>query len=411
MPRATHNALAMRRHRGIISAAMSDVVNAKTLSLCCLTLAAGLSECAMMAILPETAAGLGVSLSQAGQYISAYALGVCVGAPLLALCLTQWPPKRILLLLALIVFAGNSCTGLSPNHATMVALRFVSGLPHGAVFGMATIVAERIAVPGKVSGTVAVAIQGICVSNVFCVPLCALLAQGVGWSSAFLFIGSWGLLSLLLIARFIPRLPSGRARHGAGMFLFLRRPMPWLLLALTLLTNNGYFCFYSYVKPYLTEAVGLPSAAVAPVLLLGGVGMCVGTWLSGRCADRYSPERTGLGMLVLIFLCLVAAFALPQCGGLAIGAVALMSLGVFGVALCWQVLILRYARGSELLGAASIQMAFNGGNALGAYLGGLPLDMGLGVEFTALPGILSLLPVFPLLVLMRRATAGRRAKR
>ena len=386
---------------------MSDVVNAKTLSLCCLTLAAGVSECAMMAILPETAEGLGVSLPQAGQYISAYALGVCAGAPLFALGVAQWPPKRILLLLAAVLMIANTCTGLSPNHGTMLLLRFLSGLPHGAVFGMATIVAERIAAPGKVSATVAAAVQGICVSNVFCVPLTSILAQYIGWSSAFFFIGLWGLISLLMVARYIPQLPATPMRRGADMFRFLGQPLPLLLLAMTLLTNNGYFCFYSYVKPYLTSAVGLPASAVSPILLIGGVGMCAGTWLSGRLADRRTPEWAAMLMLLLIFASLLTTWLLPRCIPAALAGVVLMSLGVFGVALCWQVLILRYARGAELMGAAAIQMAFNGGNALGAWFGGLPLEQGLGVEYTALPGLISLLPVFPLFALLLICTRRR----
>ncbi len=365
---------------------MSDTVNAKILSLSCGTLALGLAECAMMAILPESAAGLGVSIPAAGQYVSAYALGVCAGAPLVSALTADWPLKRILLLLAWMIMLFNFATAFSGSHGAMLATRFLSGLPHGAFFGTASIVAERLAARGKEARTIAVVLLGISASNVIGVPVASWIAHAVSWRAAFGLNALWGLATLVAIWRTIPELPAMPRRAGASQFAFLRRPAPWLLLAVTLLTNNGYFCLYSYVKPYFTEVAGLSVGSVSLWLLLAGLGMCAGTWLCGKGADRFTPGRTAMLFLLLEAGALAGAFLLGANPVCAVACACLMSLCDFGVSLCWQVLILRHARGGEMAGAAAIQIAFNGGNALGAWCGGIPLSHGFPPQYAALPG-------------------------
>lgn len=366
---------------------MSDTVNAKIISLSCGTLALGLAECAMMAILPEAAAGLHVSIPQAGRYISAYAAGVCVGAPLISLLTGNWPLKRILLLLACMIMAGNFATALSSSHSMMLALRFVAGLPHGAFFGMGSIVAEKLAVRGKEAQTVSTMLMGISAANVIGVPVASLLAHFFAWQLAFLFTGCWGAATLLLIYRYVPYLPPLPNQGMRGQFAFLKRPAPWLLLFVTLCANCGYFCLYSYIKPYLTTVSGIPAAMVSFVLLAAGGAMCFGTWICGRSSDRITPARTALSVLALLLVGLAGAFFLGKSPMAACLCACLVSGCVFGVGLCWQVMILQHARGGEMIGVAAIQIAFNAGNALGAWLGGIPIDWGYGAQFAAIPGI------------------------
>lgn len=366
---------------------MSDTVNAKILSLSCGTLALGMAECAMMAILPEAAHGLGVSIPTAGQYISAYAIGVCVGAPLISLTTGNWPPKRILLLLATLILIGNLLTSLSTTHGMMLGMRFLAGIPHGAFFGTGSIVAERLAVRGKEGQTVATMLMGISGANVVGVPLAAMLVHWFSWPAAFILTAAWGLATLIMIHRFVPELPPLPNKGAKGQFAFLKRPAVWLLLAVTLLANNGYFCFYSYIKPYLTQVSGFSIPTVSGLLLLAGISMCLGNWLCGLGSDRFTPARTAMACMLLLLAGLTCAFFFGHIRVLAALSACLVSGCIFGVGLCWQVLILRYVRGGEMMGVACIQIAFNGGNALGAWCGGIPLHHGLPPQYAATPGI------------------------
>lgn len=385
---------------------MSDTVNGKILSLSCGTLALGMAECAMMAILPEAAAGLGVSIPTAGQYISAYAAGVCVGAPLLAMTTGHWPLRRILLLLAWMMMLGNLATAFSTGHGTMLGMRFLAGLPHGAFFGTGSIVAERLAARGKAGQTVAVMLMGISAANVIGVPLAVMLVHWFCWQAAFLLTALWGLATLILVAYYVPILPALPHRGVRGQFAFLRRPAPWFLLGVTLLANLAYFCFYSYVKPYLTQVAGFGVGSVSVILLLAGVAMCTGNWLCGKGCDRFTPTRTAMAALLLLLAGLSTAFLAGRTPWAAVLATCTVSGCIFGVGLCWQVMILRHARGGEMIGVAAIQMAFNGGNALGAWCGGIPLAKGFPPQYAALPGLcFALIAVFLLSLLLWREEA------
>lgn len=370
---------------------MSDTANRRILSLSCGTLTLGLAECAMMAILPETAIGLGVSIPTAGEYISAYALGVCVGAPVISVLTKSWSLKRILIMLAWMMLLGNLLTAFSINHGMMLLLRFVSGLPHGAFFGASSIVAERLSVRGKEAQTTAVMLMGISASNVIGVPIASLLAHYFSWHASFVFTGIWGGVTLLAVHCLIPPLPAMSQNTGRSPFVFLKKPAPWLLLGATLLANSGYFCFYSYIKPFFTEVAQFNVNIVSVWLFLAGISMCAGTWLCGKYSDRVSPGRTAIVCLILLSFGLLGIFFYGTIPTIAVLCTCIVSGCVFGVGLCWQVLILKHARGGEMMGTACIQIAFNGGNALGAFLGGLPLQFGLSPAYTAVPGFILLL--------------------
>ena len=237
------------------------------------TLALGMAEFVMMGILPDVARDLGVSIPRAGDLISAYAIGVCVGAPATVLIARKRALKGILLALAALIVLGNVCASLAPDFWVLLAMRFVSGLPHGAFFGVGSIVAERVADPGHKTQAVSIMILGMTVANLFCVPLGTYLGSYLSWRLAFGMVGLWGIMALLLIARWVPALPALPDTGLKGQFRFLGSRAPWLILLATLLANGGVFCWYSYVTPTMTRVAGIPGQAMTAVMMVAGLGM------------------------------------------------------------------------------------------------------------------------------------------
>ena len=350
------------------------------------TLALGMAEFVMMGILPDVARDLGVSIPRAGDLISAYAIGVCVGAPATVLIARKRALKGILLALAALIVLGNVCASLAPDFWMLLAMRFVSGLPHGAFFGVGSIVAERVADPGHKTQAVSIMILGMTVANLFCVPLGTYLGSYLSWRLAFGMVGLWGIMALLLIARWVPALPALPDTGLKGQFRFLGSRAPWLILLATLLANGGVFCWYSYVTPTMTRVAGIPGQAMTAVMMVAGLGMLVGNLAGGHLSDRFSPERVARFIQGMICLLLVGIFFAARIDWLVIPLMFLTTASLFGVSSPQQLLILENAPGGEMLGAASIQIAFNLGNALGAYFGGLPISFGLGPQYAALPG-------------------------
>ena len=350
------------------------------------TLALGMAEFVMMGILPDVARDLGVSIHRAGDLISAYAIGVCFGAPATVLIARKRALKGILLALAALIVLGNVCASLAPDFWMLLAMRFVSGLPHGAFFGVGSIVAERVADPGHKTQAVSIMILGMTVANLFCVPLGTYLGSYLSWRLAFGMVGLWGIMALLLIARWVPALPALPDTGLKGQFRFLGSRAPWLILLATLLANGGVFCWYSYVTPTMTRVAGIPGQAMTAVMMVAGLGMLVGNLAGGHLSDRFSPERVARFIQGMICLLLVGIFFAARIDWLVIPLMFLTTASLFGVSSPQQLLILENAPGGEMLGAASIQIAFNLGNALGAYFGGLPISFGLGPQYAALPG-------------------------
>ncbi len=350
------------------------------------TLALGMSEFVMMGILPDIALSLGVSIPEAGHLISAYALGVCFGAPLTVFVARTRPLKHILLVLAGLIVAGNLCAAAAPNYWTLMAMRFVSGLPHGAFFGVGSIVAERVADPGKRAGAVSVMIVGMTVANLFGVPLGTYISHALTWRATFAIVAVWGAVALLLIRMWVPALPALPDTGLRGQFRFLRSLAPWLVLLSVMLGNGGIFCWYSYVGPLMVRTSGFAADDLTLVVMLAGFGMFAGNIVGGRYADRFTPERVVCCTLGVACLALLAIFFGAQVRDLSLALMCLTAACLFCVSSPQQLLILENSRGGEMLGAALVQVAFNLGNALGAYCGGLPIERGLDYRYTALPG-------------------------
>ena len=348
------------------------------------TLGLGIAEFVMMGILPDVAKDLGISIPTAGHFISAYALGVCVGAPVLTLA-RKYPLKHILLILVTLIMVGNTCAALAPNYWVLLAARFISGLPHGAYFGVGSIVAERLADKGKGSEAVSIMIAGMTIANLFGVPLGTSLSTMLSWRATFLLVGIWGIVILYYIWRWVPHVEGLQDTGFKGQFRFLKTPAPWLILGATALGNGGVFCWYSYVNPMLTTVSGFSAESITPLMILAGFGMVIGNLISGRLADRYTPGKVGTAAQASICLVLLLIFFLSPYKWMAAILMCLCTAGLFAVSSPEQILIIRVAKGGEMLGAACVQVAFNLGNAIGAYVGGLAVHE--GYRYPALTGV------------------------
>ena len=256
------------------------------------TLGLGIAEFTMMGILPYVATDLGISIPVAGHFISAYALGVCFGAPMLLLARKR-PLKQILLVLMSLMIVGNICASMAPNYWVLLLGRFVSGLPHGAYFGVASIVAGKLADKGRSSEAVSIMIAGMTVANLFGVPLGTSLSHTLSWRATFLLVGAWGLITLYYIWRWVPQVEGLKDTGFKGQFRFLKKPAPWFILGATALGNGGVFCWYSYITPLLTEVSGFSADSITALMVLAGFGMVAGNLVSGRMSDRYTPGKVG----------------------------------------------------------------------------------------------------------------------
>lgn len=348
------------------------------------TLGLGIAEFVMMGILPDVAKDLGISIPVAGHFISAYALGVCVGAPVLILA-RKHPLKHILLALVTLMMVGNTCAALAPNYWVLLLARFISGLPHGAYFGVASIVAEKLADKGKGSEAVSIMIAGMTIANLFGVPLGTSLSNSISWRVTFLLVGCWGVIILYYIWRWVPHVEGLKDTGFKGQFRFLKTPAPWLILGATALGNGGVFCWYSYINPLLTEVSGFTAESITALMVLAGFGMVVGNLVSGRLSDRYTPGKVGTTVQATICIVLLLIFFLSPYPWLSALLMCLCTAGLFAVSSPEQVLIIRVAKGGEMLGAACVQVAFNLGNAIGAYVGGLAISG--GYRYPALAGV------------------------
>ena len=348
------------------------------------TLGLGIAEFVMMGILPNVARDLQISIPTAGHFISAYALGVCVGAPVLTLA-RKYPLKHILLVLVTLIMIGNICAALSPSYWMLLISRFISGLPHGAYFGVGSIVAERLADKGKSSEAVSIMIAGMTIANLFGVPLGTSLSTMLSWRATFLLVGLWGIVILYYIWRWVPHVEGLKDTGFKGQFRFLKTPAPWLILGATALGNGGVFCWYSYINPMLTNVSGFSAESITPLMILAGFGMVMGNLISGRLSDRYTPGKVGTVAQALICIMLLLLFFLSPYKWAAALLMCLCTAGLFAVSSPEQVLIIRVAKGGEMLGAASVQVAFNLGNAIGAYAGGLAISE--GYRYPALTGV------------------------
>lgn len=338
----------------------------------------GLTEFVIMGLLPEVAADFGVTEATAGWLISGYALSVVVGALLLTAATTRLPRTPVLIGLLVLFIAGNVLTALSPDYGVAMAGRIVAALSHGAFFGIGSVVAADLVVPEKKARAIAIMFTGLTAANVFGVPFGTFLGQQFGWRSTFWVISVIGVVALVGIAALV------RAPRSAGSAVSLRQELSafrsgqvWLSLLVTILAYGGMFGAFTYIAYTLTSVTGFAPAAVPWLLVLFGLGLVAGNAIGGRLADR-SVDRTLLWFIAALAVVLVAFGLLAWSQPATMVILVLMGGFGFGTVPALQSRIMHYAGGAPTLASGANIGAFNVGNALGAWAGGVGISAGLG---------------------------------
>ncbi|MFD5598519.1 MFS transporter [Leucobacter sp. NPDC058333] len=365
----------------------------------------GLTEFVIMGLLPEVATDLGVTEAAAGWLISGYALAVVVGALGLTAATTRLPRKPVLLGLIVLFIIGNVVTALATGYELAMLGRVIAALSHGAFFGIGAVVAASLVAPGKQGSAIAIMFTGLTAANVFGVPFGTFLGQQFGWRATFWVISVIGVVAFAGIATLV------RAPRATGPVVSLRSEMGafrsgqvWLSLAVTALGYGGLFGAFTYIAYALTDVTGFASTSVPWLLVLFGIGLVIGNWAGGRLADR-SIDGTLIGFIaaLTIVLALFGIFASSQ----PVTIVILIAMGGFGFGTVpgLQSRIMRYAGGAPTLASGANIGAFNVGNALGAWAGGVGITMGLG--YTSPIWIGASLTAVALVVMVFAAGAAR----
>ncbi|MFB6679485.1 MFS transporter [Streptomyces sp. NPDC056390] len=346
----------------------------------------GTTEFVMMGLLPNVADDLHISIPAAGHLVSAYALGVVIGAPLLAALTARMPRRRVLVALMVLFVAGNAVSAAAPDYHLLMAARFVSGLPHGAFFGVGAVVATSLVAPERKARSVSLMFLGLTVANVIGVPIATLMGQQLGWRATFLAVSAIGLAAIVALLLLVP------ADHGHGETGGLRGELKalgslpvWLSLGTTVAGFGALFAAYSYVTPMLTGTAGFAEAGVTLLLALFGVGATAGNLLGGRLADR-SLRGTLFGGLVSLAVVLALFPVLMRAEWSAAVAVVLLGMAAFVTGSPLQLMVMEKAAAAPSLASSANQAAFNLANAGGAWIGGLALAAGFGLTSPAVAG-------------------------
>ncbi|MDQ0279646.1 DHA1 family inner membrane transport protein [Arthrobacter silviterrae] len=345
----------------------------------------GTTEFAMMGLLPNVAEGVHVTVPEAGHVISAYALGVVVGAPLLVALSAKWPRKTLALALMALFTLGNLSSVFAQDYVTLMVTRFVAGLPHGAYFGVAAVLAASLVAPTKRGRAIAMVMMGLSVANVVGVPLATLVGQQFGWRLMFVLVAFVGLVTLAAIAKAIP---ARKAHPDASLrreLSALKRSQVWLTLFIGVVGFGGFFAVYTYIANTMTDVAGF-SAGFLPVIVgLYGLGMVAGSFVGGKLADW-----SVMGSIYLMMACIAAVLVVYALTVHIQWAALLMTfvIGASGSMLIpsLQTRLLDVSPGAPTLASSLNHSALNMANALGAFVGGLVITWGWGFTAPALVG-------------------------
>ena len=370
--------------------------------------AIGTTEFVSMGLLPQLASAVGVSIPTAGHVISAYALGVVVGAPVIAVFGAKLPRRELLLGLMVVFLVGNALTALATSYGALVLARFLAGVPHGAYFGVASLVAADLVSADRRGRAVSGVLFGLAVANVVGVPAATFMGQHAGWRSAYWLVAALATLTLLLVVVLVPHTPADRTATGRRELRAFRNPQVVLTLLAGAVGFGGMFAMYSYIAPTVTDVAGLPESRVPIYLLAFGLGMVVGTPLAGRLTD-WSVLRTVLigmvsMMVALLVFTMTSSSFIP---GLLTTFVFATLTSLMAVGL--QMRLMQVAGEAQTIGAAMNHSALNLANALGAWLGGAVIAAGYGYKAPSVVGAvlsaLGLLVMLGTIALQRRTNA------
>lgn len=345
----------------------------------------GTTEFVMMGLLPDVADDLGTSVPTAGYLVSAYAIGVVVGAPLLTAIGSRIPRKRMLLLLMALFTLGNLASALAPGFGWLIAGRLLAGLPHGAFFGVGAVVATRLVAEGRQARAVATMFLGLTIANVVGVPAATLLGQHLGWRATFLVVAAIGLCAMAALARLVPQVPAEAHRHVRHELRALGNRQVLLGLLTAVFGFAGVFAVYSYLSAMTTEAMGFGESSVTLVLALFGIGMTLGALAAGPLTDRALRPTLYGSLSALAVVLLVFPFVAHVQWAALVMVVLLGGVG-FMTTTPLQMLVMNKAKDAPTLASASNHSAFNLANAGGAWLGGMAIAAGWGWTSPALVG-------------------------
>ena len=339
--------------------------------------AIGTTEFMTMGLLPQLASGTGVDIATAGHYVSAYALGVVVGAPLVAVLAARVPRKG--LLIALMGFFAVAHLGilLADRYPSLMAVRFLAGIPHGAYFGIGSVVAASLVSHARRTAAVAALLGGLGVANVVGVPAATVLGQRVGWQVPYVSVGAIGVVTMVAVAIWLPRQMASGDESMASELAALRRPQVWLALLIGTVGFGGMFAMYSFITPTMTELAGIAESFVPWVLAAYGVGMVLGMVLAGRVARRGVLRGIVVTLALIAVLLAVFGWAVQIAW---LGVVMVFVLGLLPSVLVplLQTRLMDVAHEGQSLAAALNHSTLNTANALGAWLGSIVLGAGWG---------------------------------
>jgi DHA1 family arabinose polymer transporter-like MFS transporter len=272
----------------------------------------------------------------------------------------------------------NALSIWAPDYTLLFLTRLLSGMPHGAFFGVGAVVASRLADKGKEAQAVSIMFAGLTIANLAGVPLGTYIGHNLHWRYAFVLIAAVGLVTLLCMQLWMPRLETKSDGRLKEQLKFFGKADAWLIMCMTAIGTGGLFCWISYIAPLLTKVTGFAEGDIPYVMAFAGLGMVLGNVMGGWMADRFSPAKTSAALLVSMAVSLIIVYFVSEYKGLSLVMTFITGGLAFALAAPIQVLMIQTAKGAEMLAAAVSQACFNLGNALGAYLGGLPIAAGLG---------------------------------
>lgn len=347
----------------------------------------GTTEFTVMGLLPDIAKTLEISIPQAGHLISAYAMGVVIGAPILIGYSVKYPPKKVLIAFMILFTLFNALSAIAPNYGTMLIIRFMSGLPHGAFFGVGTVVAAKMAGKGKEAFYISMMFTGLTIANLVMVPLVTYIGHTFHWRLYFAIVALIGVFALLFLKLWLPSMEANQNTHFLEELKFLKKKQSWLVLAITAIGFGGLFTWLSYITPLMTVISGVESSNMAYVMVLAGAGMVVGNLAGGIVSDKLGPEKTCALLIFLMMISLVGVFLLSEHQNIAFILTFMCGALSMSIAAPINIMMMKAAPKSEMMAAAFMQAGFNIANAMGAFLGGIPLEYGLSFNYPSLVGV------------------------
>lgn len=362
------------------------MIDRKILPLTLGGLAIGTTEFAIMGLLPDVANAMHITISSAGHLISAYALGVVVGAPTLIRFASGYPPKKVLIAIMLAFTLFNSLSAIATNPGFLIFTRFLSGLPHGAFFGVGGVVAARLAKKGKEASYISMMYTGLTVANLAMVPLVTFIGHALSWRWYFAIVGVIGALTVFTLKAFLPNLEGNEKTNLKTELNFLKRQQSWYVLGIVGIGFGGVFAWLSYINPLMTNIAGFSSQNMPYIMILAGAGMVAGNIAGAKLSEAVGPAKAVATLVTALIVTLLAVFFFSGnqyaalvltfiCGALSMSLIAPVN-----------IIMMQAASDSQMMGAAFVQAAFNIANSIGAFVGGLPMVFGYPVTYPALLG-------------------------